>query len=85
MATGMSLLLCLLTLKSLRPDAKYVLWSRVDQKSSLKAIVTAGLEPVVVEMRLEVILFSQEQSMFKIQQCMVFGCFLDFRKSEITI
>ena len=30
LATGMSLVLSLLTLKSLKPDAKYVLWPRID-------------------------------------------------------
>lgn len=49
MATGMSLMLCLLTLKSLRMDAKYVLWSRIDQKSCFKCIVTANLLPVVID------------------------------------
>ena len=33
-----------------RPTAKYVLWSRIDQKSCFKSILTAGLEPVVVEL-----------------------------------
>lgn len=29
--------------------AKYVVWPRIDQKSCLKAIVTAGFTPLVVE------------------------------------
>lgn len=41
-ATGMSLVLCMMTIKQERPDAKFVLWSRIDQKSSFKCIVTAG-------------------------------------------
>lgn len=42
MATGMSLMLCMLTLKQDRPGAKFVLWSRIDQKSCFKCIITAG-------------------------------------------
>lgn len=49
MATGMSLMLCLLTLKSIRTEAKYVLWSRIDQKSCFKCMVTANLVPVVID------------------------------------
>ena len=29
---------------------RYVIWSRIDQKSCFKSILTAGLEPVVVEL-----------------------------------
>lgn len=43
MATGMTLMLVLLHVKSLRPAAaKYVLWSRIDQKSCLKCVLAAG-------------------------------------------
>lgn len=43
MATGMTLMLSLLHLKKSRPaGAKYVLWSRIDQKSCLKCILSAG-------------------------------------------
>jgi len=49
-ATGLALALCLLSLKQTRPEAKYVIWSRIDQKSCFKSILTAGLEPVVVEL-----------------------------------
>ncbi|XP_011209551.2 O-phosphoseryl-tRNA(Sec) selenium transferase [Bactrocera dorsalis] len=52
LATGMSLLLCLLTLRQQKPAAKYVLWSRIDQKSCFKSIITAGLKPVIVEPQL---------------------------------
>ncbi|EEB13174.1 UGA suppressor tRNA-associated protein, putative [Pediculus humanus corporis] len=48
-ATGMSLVLCMMTIKQERPDAKFVLWSRIDQKSSFKCIVTAGLKPIIIE------------------------------------
>lgn len=48
LATGMSLTLCLLGLRQQRPTARLVLWPRVDQKTCLKAIVTAGCTPVVV-------------------------------------
>ncbi|KAL5102977.1 O-phosphoseryl-tRNA Sec selenium transferase [Taenia crassiceps] len=50
MATGMTLTLCLLNLKRRRgPQAKYVIWPRIDQKSCLKCIVAAGLVPIPIE------------------------------------
>ncbi|XP_017114695.1 O-phosphoseryl-tRNA(Sec) selenium transferase isoform X1 [Drosophila elegans] len=48
MCTGMTITLCLQSLRKRRPGAKYVLWSRIDQKSCFKAITAAGLEPVVI-------------------------------------
>lgn len=42
MATGMSLVLCMMAIKQDRPDAKFVLWSRIDQKACFKSIITAG-------------------------------------------
>uniref|UniRef100_A0A6P4EI77 O-phosphoseryl-tRNA(Sec) selenium transferase n=1 Tax=Drosophila rhopaloa TaxID=1041015 RepID=A0A6P4EI77_DRORH len=48
MCTGMTISLCLLTLSKRRPGAKYVLWSRIDQKSCFKAITAAGLVPVII-------------------------------------
>ncbi|VDQ16509.1 unnamed protein product [Trichobilharzia regenti] len=54
MATGMSLTLCLLAMKRRRPPgAKFVLWSRIDQKSCFKCMLAAGklgikLAPVIV-------------------------------------
>jgi O-phospho-L-seryl-tRNASec:L-selenocysteinyl-tRNA synthase len=48
-ATGMTMTLALIALKQNRPAATHVVWPRIDQKSCLKAIVTAGLVPVVVE------------------------------------
>ncbi|XP_054855321.1 O-phosphoseryl-tRNA(Sec) selenium transferase isoform X2 [Eublepharis macularius] len=53
MATGMSLTLCFLTLRHKRPQAKYILWPRIDQKSCFKSMITAGFEPVVIENTLE--------------------------------
>ena len=41
-ATGMALLLVLLTLRQKRPSARHVIWSRVDQKSCFKCIISAG-------------------------------------------
>jgi O-phospho-L-seryl-tRNASec:L-selenocysteinyl-tRNA synthase len=41
-ATGMALMLCMLSWKQKKPDAKYVIWSRIDQKSCFKSILTAG-------------------------------------------
>ncbi|KAL5471528.1 hypothetical protein EMCRGX_G029652 [Ephydatia muelleri] len=52
-ATGMAMLLTLLAIRQQRPQARYVLWPRVDQKSCFKCIVSAGFEPVVVENVLE--------------------------------
>ena len=42
-ATAMALVLSMITLKEKRPDAKYVIWSRIDQKSCFKSILTAGI------------------------------------------
>ena len=50
LATGMAITLTLLAMKAARPKAaKYVLWPRIDQKTCLKAVVSAGLEPVVIQ------------------------------------
>ncbi|GLC64731.1 hypothetical protein PLESTF_000201300 [Pleodorina starrii] len=52
LATGMALTLVLLALRPQRPPgADTVVWSRVDQKTCLKAITAAGLRPHVVELR----------------------------------
>lgn len=48
-ATGMSLTITLLTLKSLNPAGEYVIFPRIDQKTCLKCIYTANLKPIVVE------------------------------------
>jgi O-phospho-L-seryl-tRNASec:L-selenocysteinyl-tRNA synthase len=48
-ATGMSLSLCLLTLRAQRPKAAYVIWSRIDQKSCFKSILTAGCTPIIID------------------------------------
>eukprot|EP00762_Andalucia_godoyi_P002954 ANDGO_04192.mRNA.1 O-phosphoseryl-tRNA(Sec) selenium transferase len=48
-ATGMTLSLCFLTLMAERKQAKYVVWSRIDQKTCVKCMLTAGVEPIVVE------------------------------------
>lgn len=53
MATGMTLSLVMLTLRKQRPDARYVLWPRIDQKSCLKSITVAALSPVVIQNVLE--------------------------------
>ncbi|XP_045104724.1 O-phosphoseryl-tRNA(Sec) selenium transferase-like [Portunus trituberculatus] len=53
MATGMTVMMTLLALRDSRPQAKYVLWPRIDQKSCLKAIVTAGYQVVVIENLIE--------------------------------
>jgi len=38
----MSIVLTLLTLRANKPQARHVLWHRIDQKTCFKAIVTAG-------------------------------------------
>lgn len=49
MATGMTITLCLLALRKSRPKAKYVIWSRIDQKACFKSITTAGFTPIIIE------------------------------------
>ena len=49
MATGMTLCLTFLTLAKLRPEAKIIIWSRIDQKSCFKSMISAGLVPIIVE------------------------------------
>ena len=65
LATGMSLSLCLLTIRgklsaspspssapsssSTPTEPRYVIWPRIDQKSCFKCILTAGFTPLVVE------------------------------------
>ena len=49
LATGMGLVMSFLTLAEERPERKYVIWSRIDQKTCLKSIKTANLEPIVIE------------------------------------
>ena len=51
LATGMAISLGLLMLAHKHPEKKYVIWSRIDQKTCLKAIDTANLIPVVVELK----------------------------------
>lgn len=50
-ATGMSLALTMLALRAQRPRATRVVWSRIDQKACFKSILTAALQPHVVELR----------------------------------
>ncbi|KAM7360120.1 sec synthetase [Cochliomyia hominivorax] len=50
MATGMTLSLCFLSLRKLRPNAKYILWSRIDQKSCFKSMTTAGFTPIIINL-----------------------------------
>lgn len=49
MATGMSLMLSFLAFKANRMEAKYVLWSRIDQKSCFKCMIAANLIPVIID------------------------------------
>lgn len=52
-ATGMALVLAMMAIRSMRPMAQYVIWSRIDQKTCIKSIVAAGYTPIVVPMKLE--------------------------------
>jgi O-phospho-L-seryl-tRNASec:L-selenocysteinyl-tRNA synthase len=49
LATGMTLSLCMNSLKCHNSAAKYVIWSRIDQKSCFKSILAAGLIPLIVD------------------------------------
>ena len=53
LATGMSMVLCFLALRQKRPQAKYIIWPRIDQKTCFKSMLTAGYEPVIIENKLE--------------------------------
>jgi O-phospho-L-seryl-tRNASec:L-selenocysteinyl-tRNA synthase len=53
LATGMAISLGLLMLANKHKEKKYVIWSRIDQKTCLKAIDTANLIPVVIELKCE--------------------------------
>lgn len=59
LATGMTLNLVMQSVRRSRPaTAKYVVWPRIDQKTSLKCIEAAGLVPHCVELeRLDVSFF----------------------------
>jgi O-phospho-L-seryl-tRNASec:L-selenocysteinyl-tRNA synthase len=48
LATGMTISL-ILTAIGLKKDAKIVLWSRIDQKSCFKAILAAGMHPIIID------------------------------------
>lgn len=50
LATGMALCMTFLTLRRQNPGARYIIWSRIDQKSCFKSIATAGLTPLVVQL-----------------------------------
>ena len=45
----MALTLCLLYLKSKRPEAEYIIWPRLDQKTVVKCMQTANLKPIIVQ------------------------------------
>jgi O-phospho-L-seryl-tRNASec:L-selenocysteinyl-tRNA synthase len=53
LATGMTLSLCMTALKCQNTAAKYVIWSRIDQKSCFKSILSAGLIPLIVDTIME--------------------------------
>ena len=47
-ATGMAITISFLTLRLLKPNAKYVIWSRIDQKTCFKCIITSGYIPIII-------------------------------------
>lgn len=49
-ATGMTLTLTLLALRPTRPQAQFVIWSRIDQKTCLKAVQAAGYTPCIIQL-----------------------------------
>lgn len=49
MATGMTIAMTLLTLRHQYPSRNKVIWSRIDQKSCLKAMLLVGLHVIVVD------------------------------------
>lgn len=48
-ATGMSLAFCMLSIRESKPSAKYVIMPRIDQKSCIKSVFTAGFIPIIIE------------------------------------
>jgi O-phosphoseryl-tRNA(Sec) selenium transferase, SepSecS len=52
LCTGMSISLALSSLRESNPQRNVVLWSRIDQKSCYKAILSAGLQCIVVPTKL---------------------------------
>ncbi len=49
MATGMTLTFCMLSIRQTKPQAKYVLMPRIDQKSCIKSVIASGFTPVIIE------------------------------------
>lgn len=49
MATGMAIVMSLLTMKQRRPNANYIIWPRIDQKTCLKSMITAGMEVIIID------------------------------------
>ena len=47
-ATGMAVTISFLTLRLLKPNSKYVIWSRIDQKTCFKCIITSGFIPIII-------------------------------------
>lgn len=49
LATGMTLALTFLALKAANAGKKYLIWSRIDQKSCFKSMLLADLIPIIVD------------------------------------
>ena len=48
-ATGMAMTISFLTLRILKPKAKFIIWSRIDQKTCFKCIITSGFIPIIID------------------------------------
>jgi hypothetical protein len=45
--------LSFLTLRILKPNWKYIIWSRIDQKTCFKCIITSGFVHVIIEPKIK--------------------------------
>ena len=43
----MTLTFCMLSIRQTKPQAKYVLMTRIDHKSCIKSVIASGLTPVI--------------------------------------
>lgn len=91
LATGMSLTLVYQTLRLRNTLGKYVIFPRIDQKTCLKSIITAGLIPIIIEPRISDELDQLDTDLELIQKTIESEtyydykskAYLNFRKEEI--
>ena len=70
-ATGMAMTLSFLTLRLLKPNAKYIIWSRIDQKTCFKCIITSGFIPIIID---PIIKKNTENNNNKYKPFIIFKC-----------